>query len=110
MRREMPDLRVGGELEEVSRAAAALFLIRQVAADHVAAGPPDRPAELEVQRLGALRRADPHDVALLDPRPAAEGEVDEHRGAALEGLPAGAVGPLASLATLSRWRPARGVR
>src|SRR5260370_41941914 len=51
MRREMPDLRVGGELEEVSRAPPALFLISPVATHHVAAGPADRPADLAVQPL-----------------------------------------------------------
>src|SRR6185312_5038942 len=45
-RGEVRALRVACELEEVPRAAAALFLVRVVAADHVAAGAPDRPAQL----------------------------------------------------------------
>ncbi len=57
-----------------------------VGTDHVPAGAPHGLAQLGVQRLGALGSGDPHDLAGLHALAAAEGEVDEHRGVALEDL------------------------
>jgi hypothetical protein len=109
VRREVLDLRLRGELEEVPRATAALFLVGVVAREHVPSGAPHRAAQLEVQRLGALRSADAHHVPRLDPLTTAEGELYEHRGVALEDLRLGDVGHLATLATLRRWRPSTAI-
>ena len=52
----------------------------------MAARSPHGLLQLHVQGLGALGRHHPHDLARLHALAAAEGEVDEHGGIALEDL------------------------
>jgi hypothetical protein len=52
----------------------------------VAAGPPDRTTELDIERLRALGGNHVHDIAATYPRPGSEAVVDEHIGIALEVL------------------------
>ena len=84
--REVLELGVARELEEVAGEVRIGVLVRLIGAEHVPAGAPHGPVELDVQGPRALGGDDPHHVALLDPAPAAEGEVHQHAGVTLEHL------------------------
>src|SRR5580692_3304559 len=75
-----------GRPVEVPGEVRVLIVIGLVSADHMPAGTPYSPVQCRIQRLGALGRNHPDDLAWLHAAAVTEGEVDQDGGIPLEDL------------------------